>query len=916
MSDVKINKKYICGDNEFKVTTGDKDAPSEYYSVTHDATNLVAEVGLGSQVDSFDDAVVLNDDAYLDLPANSAGFGTIQEYSWPAYVRFYWDTSNNVVLIENTTNVDNADTDDYLCIFDNTSSVRIRNRLGYIGRFVIKYNYTETVVAPTFKAFSVPSGVDNLDPSLTINGTTVTPTLRYKGGDADATDWDHWGYGEVLPIGGSGTASIFNDGSPGLGPNDDSIKFNEGNYYQASGSSFADLTTEDLVVEIVIKRVDDGSEHRIMGKRDGGVGWRCNQLTSGNLRVLIQDAGGYVSVATAVGSILDGAWHHIIWFLDRSGSGVAYVDGVAGTPAVISAVSGTCSNSENFTIGASSGGAAKFHSNIAYLSMWQSSSWLDTHLQVDVAAERFAKFCGYFPQVYTGYNLIVDGDMETAGTAAWTASDATLSKDSTAPLYQGTQHLRVTSTANTFYASQSILQIGAPYRVTGAARSVSGSAIPVVYNNGVQWTGTTSTSWQEFDVTFTASAAAFLIGSNSVHPGVVDFDNVSVTRVNWIPETKTRAYAAYLDKVEGDYRKLYYVSSEWLRMCHRVDSNAESIRGYFSENQVENLSTYFEDFSSWTKYVAGDVITDDVIAGPDGETKACSYVSDNTTATHFIYRAMTHPAATTLTASIYAKPGNLNWIYIYMATIGSCYFDVANGVVGTASGAVGYIEGPFYNGFYRCIVVYTGDGASHGFRVYPAEADEDSTLAGDGVTVNTYFWGGQVEIGDYATSPIKTVGAALTRLKDDLRYVAGDNIGGEDIGQGTMTLDFLLENYDSETSKYLGAISDGGASVDLIALRAVAADTVGGLTRASGGNNGDVETAGDLVNGVIHEVRLTWETDDVNLYADGDLEDTDSSATMPDDMDRLMIGSSYAVTLASTGIVSNFRIYAEPTTKG
>ena len=70
-------------------------------------------------------------------------------------------------------------------------------------------------------------GVDNLNPSLTMNGVTVTPMYRYKGGDAGASAWAPWTYGESLAL-QTGTAPSYNQGSPLLGTNDVAVKGNGG----------------------------------------------------------------------------------------------------------------------------------------------------------------------------------------------------------------------------------------------------------------------------------------------------------------------------------------------------------------------------------------------------------------------------------------------------------------------------------------------------------------------------------------------------------------------------------------------------------------------------------------------------------------------------------------------------------------
>ena len=36
----------------------------------------------------------------------------------------------------------------------------------------------------------------------------------------------------------------------------------------------------------------------------------------------------------------------------------------------------------------------KFDKSVAYLAMWKQDAWLDTHLQADIARDRFAKLAG------------------------------------------------------------------------------------------------------------------------------------------------------------------------------------------------------------------------------------------------------------------------------------------------------------------------------------------------------------------------------------------------------------------------------------------------------------------------------------------------------------------------------------------
>ena len=95
-----------------------------------------------------------------------------------------------------------------------------------------------------------PIGVSALPAALTINGTTVNPTFRYLGGDAGNT-WAADTYGESLTL-QAGSPS-YNQGSPGMGDTDDSVKGDGTAYWKASSTSFADIDEEDFVFEALVK---------------------------------------------------------------------------------------------------------------------------------------------------------------------------------------------------------------------------------------------------------------------------------------------------------------------------------------------------------------------------------------------------------------------------------------------------------------------------------------------------------------------------------------------------------------------------------------------------------------------------------------------------------------------------------------
>lgn len=124
-------------------------------------------------------------------------------------------------------------------------------------------------------------------------------------------------------------------------------------------------------------------------------------------------------------------------------------------------------------------------------------------------------------------NHLIDGDMNQTGVASWTAVTATLSKQSGAP-YSGRLSLRVVGAGgNVGWARQARIISGREYNITGWAKSVDASSAPRIRDTGAtRWTGTSSTSWQAFDVTWTAGSTGDIdLGSDTVD-GSVEFDAV------------------------------------------------------------------------------------------------------------------------------------------------------------------------------------------------------------------------------------------------------------------------------------------------------------------------------------------------------------------------------------------------------
>lgn len=159
--------------------------------------------------------------------------------------------------------------------------------------------------------------------------------------------------------------------------------------------------------------------------------------------------------------------------------------------------------------------------------------------------------------VFETPSLLVDGDMDLLGVAAWTAVNAAVLTKENNPGGDGlgTKSLRITynAVANPG-ARQSILTVGSEYRVRGWARG-NGINVPKIYCGNaavVSWTGLVNTYWQYFDFTVTATADTFFTLAATVgFAGWVEFDGVTVTAKQVAIESLEYGADSYVEVTGG-----------------------------------------------------------------------------------------------------------------------------------------------------------------------------------------------------------------------------------------------------------------------------------------------------------------------------------------------------------------------------
>ena len=271
--------------------------------------------------------------------------------------------------------------------------------------------------------------------------------------------------------------------------------------------------------------------------------WQDNKIKFG-----INHYSDNMSYKTFLSSDTD--WHHVMGVYDKAAGTVKiYVDGVIGTSDTYSSDI-TYPAGYNLDIGSIDNGTSYF---------WDGSiedvKIFDTALTAQEALD-YANNATYSyenqatidlrmglaqhdPQSTPEAELLADNDMETGDTSAWTVfNSGTLSKETgTRTGGSGTQVLRIAyNSVSNPGTSQNIATIGKTYRVTGWARG-DGTGIPRVGDaSATRWTGTSSASWQYFDVIYVQAGSGLVYFLSTIAgAGYVEFDDVSVKLV--VPRT-------------------------------------------------------------------------------------------------------------------------------------------------------------------------------------------------------------------------------------------------------------------------------------------------------------------------------------------------------------------------------------------
>lgn len=313
--------------------------------------------------------------------------------------------------------------------------------------------------------------------------------------------------------------------------------------------------------------------------------------------------------------------------------------------------------------------------------------------------------------------------------------------------------------------------------------------------------------------------------------------------------------------------------------------------GLLIEESRQNLALNSNLFTSWFFSDASSVQSATEIS-PDGSTKAYKLIEGTSNAVHQINCASITYAASSYTGSIFLKAGERTWARVFLRSSADvfygAYVNLETGAVGTTDANTSVSVTRFPNGWWRVAVTNTAAMAAGAsatpFRVRVATSNGGQTYQGDG-TSGIFVYGGQVELGAFATSYIPTTSAALTR-NADVATITGSNFS--DFWQATKGGVLVRARPGTVIGVRPWLQFDDGTANEIIALRGNTTNPE--LYIIDGGTPQAQIDAGTIAASTSYRLAGAWDTNNCAASLNGAAPVLDTSAAIPA-VTQIRIGS-------------------------
>ena len=433
---------------------------------------------------------------------------------------------------------------------------------------------------------------------------------------------------------------------------------------------------------------------------------------------------------------------------------------------------------------------------------------------------------------------------------------------------------------------------GSAYRTVTA--NLSTGVITETFGTATSTITALSGGWYRLTLSFTggSSNATLSIGlSNTGTPnGLASYVGTGSTIYAWNAQLEQRssvtAYNATTTSAITNYIPQLLTAPINAPRFDFNPTTGESL-GLLIEQSSTNLLTYSQDFSNaaWSK--ARTSIATGADIAPDGTQTMQLLVEDTSTNSHIIYNAsaITVTSGTSYTFTIYAKQYGRTWLNIVPSfSTGIAYFDLANVALGTVSNGTASITS-VGNGVVKCSFTVTTNTTSGFIFIQLASANGTNNYTGNGYS-GIYIWQAQLEALPFATSPIPTTSAQVTRAAD-VASITGTNFSSWfNQAEGTMYAE--TQTITTNTYAYIANLCDGGNGQNEIALRI---ETTNYRLSVVVNNIAQVNlTIGSYTAGGYNKTIMAYKTNDFAGTKNGGTVATATSGSLPT-VNQLVLGT-------------------------
>ena len=368
-----------------------------------------------------------------------------------------------------------------------------------------------------------------------------------------------------------------------------------------------------------------------------------------------------------------------------------------------------------------------------------------------------------------------------------------------------------------------------------------------------------------------------LVGSRS---------SVGVFTAYFTKGTQTSFYIRALGTTSGTISNVSVIE-EVRDNVPRIDYTGGGCPHILAEPQRTNLITYSEDFSNaiWTK--SGSSVTPNATTSPDGTINADKLVEDTSTGGHQIQSITSATNSTIYTTSVFVKYAGREWIRFTDAQSSNrIHFNTLTGVFGTISGTViDYNKTALENGWYKLSFTTTSVATAYTPRIALAEADNDVSYTGDGVS-GVYIYGCSLELGSYATSYIPTSGSTVTRNRD---IFTRDGIGSLiNSTEGVLFIEAVLL-IDDDLAKCI-VLSDGSSDNRVRIDFGYSSSRMQYTIYSSGALQCNIKIP--YIGDSMDKIAVKWKQDDFAVWINGVEVGTDSSGLAPIGLNTIEFNSA------------------------